>query len=368
MSFMSRTMIPFGRVRGIPIRLHASLVLILPVLAVYFGQQLATASPLQAFNLPPVAWGGIVAAGLFLSVLVHELAHSLCALRLGGRVRSITLLFLGGVSEVEDALPPRREALVTFVGPLVSLILGAGIYLIAPVLGILPPEVRVSIRLVGALNLVLGVFNLAPAFPLDGGRLLRALLATRLGRLRATRVAVFVGKILAVGLAGLGLRSGDVSLIVVGAFIFFGAQREGSAVEKDEASGGLRVLDATIGFDLTLPAWTRARDAFRRFQTARADSAVVVDALDRPVGLVGAAAVAAVSEAMVIADLPGAQAGAICRDVPLFEALARLRAAAVRALPVIGPGGVLVGIVLRDDIERILDGTARRPLTPIPVS
>jgi CBS domain-containing protein len=65
---------------------------------------------------------------------------------------------------------------------------------------------------------------------------------------------------------------------------------------------------------------------------------------------------------MVIADLPGAQAGSICREVPLFEALARLRAAAVRAMAVVGPGGVLVGVVRRDDIERVLDGSARRPL------
>jgi CBS domain-containing protein len=277
---------------------------------------------------------------------------------MGGCVRGITLLFLGGVSEVEDALPPRREALVTLVGPLASLAIGAVLLLFGPHLGFLPVDVRLSIRLLGVLNFVLGLFNLIPAFPLDGGRLLRALLSVRLGRLRATRVAVTVGKVLAVGLAALTLRSGDVTLLIVGAFIFFGAHREGSAVERDEASGGLRVVDATTGVRLTLPAWTRASEALRQFRTARADTAVVIDALDRPVGLIGAAALAAAPEGMVIADLPGAQAGVVCRDVPLFEALARLRAAAVRALPVIGPGAVLVGVVVRDDIERVLDGAA----------
>src|SRR5262249_10211755 len=151
-----------GHMRGIPIRLHASLVLIIPFLAVVFARQLDEVEG----SASPTVMGIVVAVALFASVLLHELAHCLIALRLGGHVRGITLMFLGGLSELDGLLEPRREVLVASAGPLASLGIGGAVLAVAPHLGPAAP----AVQLIGALNIVLGVFNLVPAFPLDGGR------------------------------------------------------------------------------------------------------------------------------------------------------------------------------------------------------
>src|SRR5687768_4582024 len=121
---MFRSAWTIGRVRGIPIRLHASLLLVLPLVAWGFAQHFARMN--VTLHLPPVAWGALLAAVLFASVLVHEIAHSLVALATGGGVRGITLFFLGGVSEMTgDARKPGHEALIAAAGPLTSLGIGA---------------------------------------------------------------------------------------------------------------------------------------------------------------------------------------------------------------------------------------------------
>jgi Zn-dependent protease len=224
MSFRSAWVV--GRVRGIPIRLHVSLAFIIPFLSVVFAHPFRDSAGAAVATVMGLG----VAIALFASVLVHEIAHGLTALRLGGRVRSITLMFLGGISELEGALPPRCEALVAIVGPLASLAIGGLLLGVAGWVGAAADPVQ----LVGALNVVLGAFNLVPAFPLDGGRLVRALLALRYGRPRATRVAGKVGQALAVVIGALGALSGDVMLLLVAAFIYVGAEREAGAVGLDE--------------------------------------------------------------------------------------------------------------------------------------
>ena len=121
-----------GAFRGIPIRVHFTLLLILPLLAVMFGGAFRRAAevaevPPERLLGSPAVWGLGVAVGLFASVFVHELAHTLYALARGGRVRSITLMMVGGVSELTEAPPrPRDEALMALVGPLTSILLAAG--------------------------------------------------------------------------------------------------------------------------------------------------------------------------------------------------------------------------------------------------
>src|SRR5262249_35470501 len=142
-------------------------------------------------------WGLAVALALFASVLLHELAHSLYSRRTGARVSAITLLMIGGVSQIEDV--PRRplhEATMALRGPLTSLaiaaVLGAALLVVPRDMELF--EVRFLLGFTSYLNLTLGVFNLLPAFPMDGGRVLRALLVKRLGFLRATRAASRVGQ------------------------------------------------------------------------------------------------------------------------------------------------------------------------------
>jgi Zn-dependent protease/predicted transcriptional regulator len=244
------TSLRIATIRGIPIRIHVTFLLVLPFLAFIFGrvfEQTAVAAGVSPGEIggAPWLWGLALAIALFASVLLHELAHSFYAIRHGGRVRDVVLLMIGGVSRLEE--PPRRardEAWMAFVGPLTSL--GVGILAFAasllPILGdSFGP--RFALFYLGQLNILLGLFNLLPAFPMDGGRLLRALLAPRMGRVRATRTAGLLGKGFAVFFGLVGLYTGNLLLIIVAFFVFTGAEAETRNVLVEAALGGLRVSD-----------------------------------------------------------------------------------------------------------------------------
>jgi Zn-dependent protease/CBS domain-containing protein len=234
------------RIRGIPVKLHITLLVFLPYLAFVASSQfsaLAAAAglPRSDFRLPPLAWGSIMAVGLFIAILIHELAHSIIALRNGVHVRAITLMMLGGVSQMEDDIRPEREAWMAFAGPLTSFALGLASYAIYRLLP-LPAELAIAFLMFAAINGVLGAFNLLPAFPMDGGRVLRGLLSKRLGAERATRAATTLGKIMAGAFAVLGLISLNVLLILVAVFVYMGAAAEQSRYRARDVLRGMPVL------------------------------------------------------------------------------------------------------------------------------
>ncbi|TMD44725.1 MAG: site-2 protease family protein, partial [Chloroflexi bacterium] len=152
----------------------------------------------------------MVSAFVYLaSLLAHELAHSIVAMRRGVRVEGITLWLFGGVSRFSsETSSPGAQALITFVGPLTSLLLGA-VFLLASVAaggGTHPGLVPATLAWLGYINILLGVFNLLPAFPLDGGRILQSLIWLRTGnRLRATNIAARIGMAFAFLLIAYGL-------------------------------------------------------------------------------------------------------------------------------------------------------------------
>jgi Zn-dependent protease/CBS domain-containing protein len=239
--------IRIGRIFGIPVLLHWSFLLAIPFFALIIGADIAVSSSLVGdfFKVPldstlivsgiiPYILGVVVSLGLFLCVFVHELAHCLVALRRGIRINSITLLILGGVSSIENELPdPRDELPMALAGPLTSLLLGilawlvviAGVPLISnrPVAGV----VVFLFGYLAILNLILFVFNLLPAFPMDGGRVLRAWLAKRMDLARATKIAADIGKIFAIifGIFGTFVVFNPV-LIIIAFFIYLGADQE----------------------------------------------------------------------------------------------------------------------------------------------
>jgi Zn-dependent protease/predicted transcriptional regulator len=234
-------------VRGIPVRIHYTFLLVLPFLAYAFGQSFVAAAnlagvPPASLSGPPWAWGLLVALALFASVLVHELAHSFYAVSHGGKVRSITLLMLGGVSELEEVpTRPAQEALMALVGPAASLALGAACYLLSRAASGF--DARFALFYLGQLNLVLGLFNLLPAFPLDGGRILRALLVRGRGHARATQIAATTGKIFAGLFALAGLFGGNFFLVIIAFFVYVGAEGEQHAVLARAVLGELRVAE-----------------------------------------------------------------------------------------------------------------------------
>lgn len=233
------------RVWGIPVKLHITLLLFLPYAAFVTSRQfrsiaIAAGFAPESLGAPPFVWGLILAVGLFVGIFLHELAHTAVARRSGGSVQSITLMMLGGVSELERDVRPDREAWMALAGPLASFGIAIVSYLVFRFLP-LPPGVSVAIFVFAMTNLVLGVFNLLPAFPMDGGRVLRGLLVKPLGPARATRVATTVGKWMAVAFGILGLLSFNVLLVLIAVFIYMGASAERSRAATRDVLAGIRV-------------------------------------------------------------------------------------------------------------------------------
>ncbi|OLB99586.1 MAG: hypothetical protein AUH30_04675 [Candidatus Rokubacteria bacterium 13_1_40CM_68_15] len=243
-------MIALGRAFGIPVRVDRSWFVVFALVAstlafVYFPRALPTAPAVAHW-----AWGVGAAVLLFASLLAHELAHALVAERSGIRVESITLYLLGGVSQmVEEPPTPRAELLIAAAGPLTSVGL-AGLAFGGRAIAGGPDWARVLFGYVGAANLVIAIFNLLPGYPLDGGRILRALLWAWRGSLGwATRVASAVGRICGLTLAGFGVANavvggeliGGLWLIMVGIFVYQSAHAAGRLGEIRERLALLEV-------------------------------------------------------------------------------------------------------------------------------
>jgi Zn-dependent protease/predicted transcriptional regulator len=351
-----------GSVRGIPIRIHVSFLIVLPFLALGFGRVYEDAArlaevPASELHGTPFLWGLVVALALFGSVLVHELAHSLYALAKGGRVRAITLTLIGGVSELSE--PPRRgrdEAMMALVGPLTSLLLGGGFYLLLRALaGTGSFDVRFAAFHLFSLNVVLGLFNLLPAFPMDGGRVLRGLLAEKWGAVRATRVAATAGKGFAVLFAIAGFLSANILLMVVAFFVYLGAEAESRGVLLKALLGQLRVRDLMSARLEAVDPSTSVYELGERMLRSRRLAFPVVE---------GGSVVGAVSLEDV-RKVPAGERGHrhvadIVRRIPPVEAsddasraLRALAEARAPLVPVV-EGGAFVGVLTQQDLSRAL--------------
>ncbi len=357
--------ITLARIRGIPIRVHYSLLIALPFLAYLFAQHFLQAArladvPPNAVGGTPYVWGAVIALGLFVSVLLHELAHALYALRSGGRVTDITLLMIGGISRVaEMPRQPRREAVMAFVGPLTSLLLGVLFVWLHRFQ--LPREsfnLRFALFCIGHLNLVLGVFNLLPAFPMDGGRILRALLVGRLGVERATRAAATVGKVFAALFAIVGLFSFNWLLVLVAWFIYIGAQEEGQHAVLEARLSGVLVRDLMVARTASIDASTSLEDASQRLLEERRNALPVVEK-GAVVGVLTLEHVRSVAadrraEAKVLDVARIDDALKIDAAEPAAKALRVLSESGIPELPVVSAGEV-IGTISVEDIARAVE-------------
>jgi Zn-dependent protease len=224
------------RIRGIKLELHGSFLLLLAYVA-WEGWRAASTVGL--------VWSVITLVAFFSCVVLHELGHSLTAMRYGIGVRRILLMPIGGMAEF-DSIPrqPSRELLMTLAGPAVNFTIAAALWFVVRTFDgeVLLYSLNGLIYQLLVANLVMGCFNLLPAFPMDGGRILRALLAIRLPYVRATHFAAMVGKIVAVlgilaALTAPELHLADERLwllAVLFGFISFAGEMEYRAVARRE--------------------------------------------------------------------------------------------------------------------------------------
>ncbi len=247
-----------ARIRGISIKVHISFFLILILGAVQWGGMTGT--------IGGALYGVVLMILLFTCVTLHELGHSLVAVHFGIPVREITLLPLGGVSLItRNPDKPIQEMLIAIAGPLVNVVIAAILFVALGgfggvdllngrglLLNMGKPSLTSMLLWLLAANVSLVVFNLIPAFPLDGGRFMRALLAMPLGYRRATRIASIVGQVIALGIGIFGLVDGNFILILIAVFVFFGAGQETATADSKTVLTTRRVGDAYNKNALTL--------------------------------------------------------------------------------------------------------------------
>jgi Zn-dependent protease len=249
------------RIRGIQLEMHFTFLLLLA----YFGHE-----GWKYAGTIGLIWGCLLLLAVFACVVLHELGHSLVAMRYGVKVHRILLLPIGGMAQF-DRIPrePLKELAITAAGPAVNFILFTILYFSIGSFSIeqiaaLPLSLRQLGFSLAAINLVMGVFNLVPVFPMDGGRIFRAFLAMKLDYLRATKWASAIGKILATAGASYALLAhGNFLTAALFTFIYIGGDLEYKYVRRQEHLRGVLVGDLMNRDFLVFPASTLYSDVLR---------------------------------------------------------------------------------------------------------
>jgi Zn-dependent protease/predicted transcriptional regulator len=366
-----------GTLAGIPVKLHWSFLLVIPLFAWIIGSQIELTTELIAvlFGVPidmtlivmgfnPYILGTIVALGLFVGVFVHEMAHSLIAKAKGIEIHSITLLILGGVSQMEETMPdPRIELPMALAGPLMSLAVGLVCGVLVYVFEVAIPDPAVVGVLVfvfgylSLLNILLFGFNLLPAFPMDGGRVLRAWLARRMSLSRATKIAADIGKIFAVLFGIVGFLLLNPILILIAFFIYIGASQEATSLRYNILLQNVTVADAMNSPVVTVEPTVPLSRVLEMMHETRHLGFPVMER-GSLVGIIALADIHKISsidrEAMQVRDVMTRSPTTLQPSAPLVDALRIMSSQNIGRIPVV-TDDILVGIVTRTDVLRVME-------------
>lgn len=344
------------RILGTDVKVHVTFLLLLAFLFAKVQLEAGAAAALGMTGL---------FISLFLCVLLHEFGHILMARHFGIRTPDVLLLPIGGMARLER-IPeePGQELLIALAGPAVTLGIAAALYPVLrligdPVLWTLSDfEAPTVLKQLFYMNVLLLAFNLIPAFPMDGGRVLRALLARRLDYVRATRIAASLGQTVAIGGAMLGIYNQQFLWVLIALFIFFAAGQEATMVATRAAGRGITIDQMMVTRFVTIPIHATLRMAADTLLETEQREFPVVDNNGTVEGLL-------TRDNLVrglAAGGPDSTAGAaMSRPVPLLplglgfeEALGRLRSSGFPALPVVDGGGRLVGLLTMDNITDLV--------------
>lgn len=355
-----------GRWFGIEISIDLSWLVIAFLVAWSFSSIYAEEFPTLTSGTT-IALGTFTAVLFFISVLLHEISHSLMARRLGMPVEGITLFIFGGVTKTgNEAKSAGEEFAVAIVGPLTSLAIAAVLWVLVNLTGdVVPETLRFGLGYLGWLNLALAVFNLLPGFPLDGGRVLRSILWKTTGSLaKATKGATTGGKVLASILMGLGFfilfggNLGGLWYAAIGWFLFQAASGAGQEMIIRQILRGVTAGDLMSPDPVTIPAATTLHDAVDEFFLRFDHSAFPVESSDgRSAGIITLRAVRQVPRdewdlrqvwaAMTRLD----DACAVPPSMAMDDVLQRLRDIDHERVLVVDDGKV-VGIITPRDVSR----------------
>ncbi|WP_428031832.1 site-2 protease family protein [Ancylobacter sp.] len=351
-----------GYVYGTAVRIHVTFLLFLAWIWVAYYQRGGAGA----------AWEGVAfVALLFLCVLLHEFGHIFAARRYGVKTPEVTLWPFGGIARLER-IPekPSEELVVALAGPAVNVVIAAVLFVllgghvgVEHIESIENPQVSLLAKLAAA-NIFLVVFNLIPAFPMDGGRVLRALLAMKMSHAQATQMAASIGQGLAIGLGVLGIF-GNPMLIIIAVFVFLAASGEAGQVQMKQVAQGLLVEDAMITQFETLGPTASVGDAAEALIRTTQKEFPIVDGAVHLRGVLTRDAMiralqaqgpgASVLEAMQ-ADVP-----TVGTRTPLDRALALLTQKGAPVVGVVDAGGRLVGLISPENVGEMMMLRAAQP-------
>lgn len=346
--------IAIGSIKGTVIRIHVTFLLLLVWIAFSYYAQGGTEAAVQ---------GVVFILLVFACVVLHEFGHALAARRYGVQTPDITLLPIGGVARLQR-IPeqPSQELVIALAGPAVNVVIAAALYL---ALGALPSAQSVELQNPGAnllarllsVNIFLVLFNLIPAFPMDGGRVLRALLGYRLGFARATQIAAVVGQGLAFAFGLLGLM-GNPLLLFIALFVYLGAAAEAHSVQLRQAARGMIAGDAAITHFERLTPLSTVEDAVQCLIRTTQHEFPIVDGGGRLRGVL-------TRDAMIHALRHVGPAVSVMevmrRDVPvvhqrqtLDEALRLLQESRQPVVGVVDSDGRLTGLITPENLGELM--------------
>lgn len=344
-----------GTVAGTVVRVHLTFLLFLAwIFAASYAQSGGAA-----------AWDSVAfMVLLFLCVLLHEFGHIFTARAFGVTTPYVTLLPIGGVAQL-DRIPeePGQEFLIAIAGPLVNvaitflLVAFAGANLHANAAGAIDNTQIPMLDRLAAVNLFIAVFNMIPAFPMDGGRVLRAALASRLGYVRATGIAAAIGQFVAFALGFFGLLFNPI-LIFIAIFVYLAAASEAHMVALRAVSRGVPVSHAMVTQFATLTPDAHVDEAVQTLLSTSQGEFPVVDGAGKPVGLLGRGdiikALKTLGPDARVADAMAAELPTIGHRHSLEEAFKLLQEKQAAAVGIIDATGRLVGLVTAETIAELV--------------
>lgn len=346
---------PIGRLFGTEIRVHVTFLLLLAWIGLATAMAEGTETALRQV---------LLVLALFACVVAHEFGHALMARRYGIATADVTLLPIGGVARLER-MPedPRQEIAVALAGPAVNVVIWAALTVVfgwgQPLAAFTEGGGAQGFAAeLASVNLMLAVFNLIPAFPLDGGRVLRAVLATATDRVRATRLAAMAGQTLALVLGFLGLIWGNPLLVLIAVFVFVAAAAESNDVAMRSAARGYLARDAMITqFESLGPEDTLDAAAQALIRTTQHEFPVV----DPEGRLTGFLTRTALFRALAEENRTQKVAAAMSTGIPAVSVLTGLEAALdamqkaqAPAIGVVGREGRLVGYITPENLGELM--------------
>jgi Zn-dependent protease/CBS domain-containing protein len=344
-----------GRIAGIDIKIHVTFFLLLAWIGyIYY----------RSGGIPAAVEGVIFVVLIFLCVLLHELGHALAAGRYGIKTPDITLLPIGGVARLER-MPdkPVEEVVVALAGPAVNVGIALVLWIVIGVAGSLPsPEIMqetgssLLVRLF-AVNIWLVLFNMIPAFPMDGGRVLRAVLAMRMNYGRATQVAASIGQGIAFFFFILGLLWNPM-LLLIAVFVYFGAGSEAAFARMKSVSRDLRVSAAMVTQFQTLPLDATLNDAVEALLRTSQHEFPITDDDGKVRGILTRddmiAALRKSGPETPVAEVMRVDIPSVPQSMLFDRAFALMQQCRCPALPVLDSAGRLVGLFTPENVGEMI--------------